>query len=99
LNSWAIREGKQIIRTKVHVFDELLYGNSVNKSNMPTFVSNPPTQDKSVEIRAVGNNVLPQPVIADLPSADRVTGIPQFEVGGGGLWTGAACHSGIRNTL
>ena len=42
LNAMALREGKKIIRTKVQVFDEVLYGASVDKSNMPTFITNPP---------------------------------------------------------
>ena len=40
LNSWAIREGKKITKTKTHVFDELLFANSVDKSNMPLFITN-----------------------------------------------------------
>ena len=39
LNLMAMKEGKKIIRTRVHVFDELLYGNSVDKSNMPQFIN------------------------------------------------------------
>ena len=45
LNAMAIREGKKITQTKLHVFDELLFANSLDKSNLPTFITNPPTQD------------------------------------------------------
>ena len=45
LNAMALREGKKITQTKLHVFDELLFTNSLDKSNLPTFITNPPTQD------------------------------------------------------
>ena len=85
LNSWALREGKKITRTKVHVFDELLFGNHVDKSNMPQFIiTNPPTQDGVVD-NQMGSSTepQPQPVIADLPHADNVIELPYHEVGGG----------------
>ena len=86
----AIREGKKIIRTLVHVFDEMLFGNSVDKSNMPQFITNPPpTQDNIVEAAAVGNQLAdaqPIPVIAELPTADNVIEDPRYEVGGGGRY-------------
>jgi hypothetical protein len=85
LNSWAIREGKKITRTKVHVFDELLFGNHVDKSNMPQFITNPPTQDGVVDnqMGTQSTGPQPQPVIADLPHADNVIELPYSEVGGG----------------
>ena len=87
LNSWALREGKKITRTKVHVFDEMLYGNHVDQSNMPHFITNPPTQDGVVdEVVAKSTGPQPQPVIAELPKADNVIEIPHYEVGGGGTW-------------
>ena len=84
LNTMALREGKKIIRTSVHVFDEMLYGTSVDKSNMPSFITNPPTQDATVGATAVAidNAIQPQPVIAELPTADGVIEIQPFEVGG-----------------
>ena len=83
LNAMASREGKKITKSSVHVFDELLFANSLDKSNMPRFITNPPTQD-TVETAAVGPQVdQPQPTIADLPTADNVLEIPQSEVGGG----------------
>ena len=86
LNSWAIREGKKITKSKTHVFDELLFANSVDKSNMPLFITNPPTQDGVVdsESRNKPTGPQPQPVIADLPRADSVIELSQYEVGGGG---------------
>ena len=84
LNAMASREGKKITKSSVHVFDELLFANSLDKSNMPRFITNPPTQD-TVETAAVVPQVdQPQPTIADLPTADNVLEIPQSEVVGGG---------------
>ena len=79
LNAMAVREGKKIIQTKVHVFDEMLYANSVNKSNLPTFITNPPTQDAAVDNTPVEN----QPTLTDLPSADNIFEFPSSDVGGG----------------
>ena len=79
LNAMAVREGKKIIETKVHVFDEMLYANSVNKSNLPTFITNPPTQDAAVDNTPVEN----QPTLTDLPSADNIFEFPSSDVGGG----------------
>ena len=42
LNAMAAKEGKKIIQTKVHVFDEMLFGHSLDKSNMLHFITNPP---------------------------------------------------------
>ena len=84
LNSWAIKEGKKITRTQVHVFDKMLFDNSLDKSDMPTFITNPPTQDGDVD-KARGiqpPTTQPQPVIADLPQADNVIELPHYEVGG-----------------
>ena len=53
LNAMAVREGKKITQTKLHVFDELLFANSLDKSNLPTFITNPPTQDDRIDKRAV----------------------------------------------
>ena len=73
----------------MHAFDELLYGSSVDKSNMPTFVTNPPspTQDSTVGATAVviDNAMQPQPVIADLLTADNVIDILPYGVGGWGI--------------
>ena len=82
LNAMAIREGKKIIQTKVHVFDEMLFANSLDKSNMPTFIINPPTQDPHVD-KSEGHN---QPTLTDLPSAD-IFDSPPSDVGG---WAAAA---------
>ena len=52
MNALAIREGENVNKTQVHVFDELLYANSVDKSNMPTFITNPPTEGDRVKVTA-----------------------------------------------
>ena len=75
----AVREGKKIIQAKLHVFDELLFANSLDKSNLPTFITNPPTQDAPVDNSAVQN----QPTLTDLPSADIFESRPS-DVGVGG---------------
>ena len=85
LNAMALKEGKKLNKSTVHVFDELLYANSVDKSNMPEFITNPPTQGDRVEVTARVNEASeaqPQPVIADLPTADTVIEVHQNEVGG-----------------
>lgn len=56
LNSMALKEGKKIVESSVHVFDELLFANSLDKSNMPRCITNPPIQD-AVETAAVGPRV------------------------------------------
>ena len=86
LNAMAVREGKKIIQTKVHVFDEMLFGNSLDKSNMPHFITNPPTQD-AIVVRTTGGNpttAQPNPTLIDLPAADSVFEVPHSDVGGGG---------------
>ena len=85
LNSMAVREGKKITQTKVHVFDELLFANSLDKSNLPTFITNPPTQDAAVDAIEVET----PPTLIDLPSADIIFEIPPSELGGGGGSTGS----------
>ena len=77
LNAMAVREGKKITQTKLHVFDETLFANSLDKSNLPTFITNPPTQDAPV----VESAVQQQPTLTDLPSAD-IFEIPPSDVGG-----------------
>ena len=67
LNAMAVREGKKITQTKLHVFDELLFANSLDKSNLPTFITNP-TQDDRIDKRAVQD----PPILTDLSSADNV---------------------------
>ena len=92
MNAMAQREGKKIIETRVHVFDELLFGNSVDQSNMPQFITNPPTQDIVANIAGgIGQSSMEQlPAIAELPIADNVIEDPHYEVGGEGTWrTGA----------
>ena len=42
LNAMAVKEGKKITQTQLHVFDELLFTNSLDKSKMPSFITNPP---------------------------------------------------------
>ena len=79
LNAMAVREGKKITQTKVHVFDELLFANSLDKSNLPTFITNPPTQDAAVDTTEVET----PPTLIDLPSADIIFEIPPSELGGG----------------
>ena len=99
LNSWALREGKKITRTKVHVFDELLFGNHVDKSNMPQFITNSPTQDGVVDqqmgTQSTGHQ--PQSVIADIPHSDNVIELPYPEVRGGGTWSTGAWYNGISS--
>ena len=90
LNAMAVREGKKITQTKVHVFDELLFANSLDKSNLPTFITNPPTQDAAVDTAEVET----PPTLIDLPSADIIFEIPPSELGGGGS-TGSR-HSRTR---
>ena len=87
MNAMAQREGKKIIRTKVHVLDELLFGNHVDQSNMPQFITNPPTQDIVDNIAGVSDPAATQPLpaIAELPTADNVIEEPHYEVGGGYL--------------
>ena len=80
LNAMALREGKKITQTKLHVFDELLFANSLDKSNLPTFITNPPTQDAPADEVAVYN----QPTLTDLPSADIILETTPSDVGGGG---------------
>ena len=85
LNAMALKEGKKINKTQAHVFDEMLYANSVDKSNMPEFITNPPTQGDRVERTARVNEAVeaqPQPVIADLPTADTVIEAHHTAVGG-----------------
>ena len=86
LNAMAVREGKKITRTSVHVFDEMLFGHSVDKSNMPHFITNPPTQDAIVDKAARINQLvnLQPPTLADLLAADIIYEALQSEVGGGG---------------
>ena len=75
LNAMALREGKKITQTKLHVFDELLFANSLDKSNLPTFITNPPTHEVAV---------YNQPTLTDLPSADIILETTPSDVGGGG---------------
>ena len=42
LNAMAVREGKKINNTQLHVLDEVLFANSLDKSKMPHFITNPP---------------------------------------------------------
>ena len=58
LNSWAIREGKKITKTKTNVFDELLFANSVDKSNMPLFITTPPPLRMVLSIVRWETNIL-----------------------------------------
>ena len=74
------------------MFDEMPFGNSVDKSNMPQFITNPPTQDNIVEATAVRNQLAdaqPILVIAGLPTVDNVIEDPRYEVGGRylGYWS------------
>ena len=85
LNGMAAREGKKITHTKLHVFDELLYAHSLDKSKMPHFITNPPTQD-AIVARTTGGipaNNQPDPTLTDLPAADSVSEVPHSDVGGG----------------
>ena len=77
LNSMAVREGKKITQTKVHVFVGLLFANSLDKSNLPTFITNPPTQDAAVDTTEVET----PPTLINLPSADITFEIPPSELG------------------
>ena len=97
LNSWAIREGKKITKSKTHVFDELLFANSVDKSNMPLFITNPPTQDGVVnsEMENQPSGPQPQPLIADLPRADSVIDLSQYVVGEGTCGTCGTWYYGV----
>ena len=80
LNAMALREGKKITQTKLHVFDEFLFADSLDKSNLPTFITNPPTQDAPANKRAVYN----QPTLTDLPSPDIILEISPSDVEKGG---------------
>ena len=88
LNAMAVKEGKKIVQTQLHVFDELLFANSLDKSKMPHFITTPRTQDALVDAGSVD-----QPTLTDLQSADSIYEIPRSDVcvcvcvceGGGGV--------------
>ena len=86
LNAMAVREGKKINNTQLHVLDELLFSNSLDKSKMPQFITNPPTQDALVDAESSDQ----QPTLTDLQSADSIFEIPTSDVRGGGVPVAAA---------
>ena len=76
LNAMAVREGKKINNAQLHVLDELLFANSLDKSKMPHFITNPPTQDALVDAGS-GDQQL---TLTDLQSADSIFEIPTSDV-------------------
>ena len=79
LNAMAASEGKKMNNTQLHVLDELLFANGLDKSKMPHFITNPPpppTQDALVDAGS-GDN---QHFLTDLPSANSIFEIPTSDV-------------------